>query len=48
MFQNSLIFDQDISAWDVDGVTSCFVFTGGSTNSNWTPAEKPSFTNCTP
>jgi len=43
MFKNAAAFDQDISGWDVDNVTDSTDFDGGTTNSNWTAAEKPDF-----
>ena len=45
MFDGAIIFNQDLSGWDVLNVTNCtgvFDDTGA-----WTLA-KPNFTNCTP
>jgi len=44
MLRNSS-FNQDISSWSVDGVTSCGNF---SDSSPLTEANTPNFTNCTP
>jgi len=44
MLRNSS-FNQDISSWSVDGVTSCGNF---SDSSPLTEENTPNFTNCTP
>jgi hypothetical protein len=45
MFFLAFDFNQDISSWSVDGVTSCGRF---SVNPPLTEANTPNFTNCTP
>jgi len=45
MFLSADAFNQDISSWSVDNVTSCNNF---SENAPLTEANTPNFTNCTP
>jgi len=45
MFKGAIIFNSDLSNWDVENVTNCIGFSDGATS--WT-LPKPSFTNCTP
>ena len=45
MFYNATAFNQNLSSWSVDGVTSCNNFNPGTTP--WT-LPKPNFTNCNP
>jgi len=45
MFSNATSFNQDISSWSVDGVTSCSQFSNNATS--WT-LPKPNFTYCNP
>jgi surface protein len=43
MFQHTRSFNQDLSSWNVDNVTSCDFFRSDATA--WTEP-KPTFTNC--
>ena len=45
MFYNATSFNQDLSSWSVNGVTSCGNFSQNTPQ--WTEP-KPTFTNCTP
>jgi len=45
MFYEAAAFNQNLSSWSVDGVTSC---SGFSLDSPLTEANTPNFTNCTP
>jgi len=45
MFLHAYAFNQDLSSWSVDGVTSCGNFSDGGP---LTEANTPNFTNCTP
>jgi len=45
MFFNAIYYNQDLSSWSVDGVTSCNYFSYGT--SSWT-LPQPNFTNCDP
>ena len=45
MFLNSTLFNQDISGWNVNNVTSCSEFSSGSPLE---AANAPNFTNCDP
>ena len=43
MFEYAGSFNQDLSSWNVDNVTSCDIFSRDATA--WTEP-KPNFTNC--
>jgi len=43
MFYSAAAFNQNLSSWNVDGVTSCNYLCYGTTS--WT-LPKPNFTNC--
>ena len=43
MFQSAAAFNQNLSSWNVDGVTSCNNLCENTTS--WT-LPKPNFTNC--
>jgi len=45
MFKHSTSFNQNLSMWDVDQVTSCTDFDYNTTS--WT-LPKPTFTSCSP
>jgi len=45
MFRYVTSYNQDLSSWSVDGVTSCGDFSQDATS--WT-LPKPNFTNCDP
>ena len=45
MFQGATSFNQDLSGWSVNNVTSCTDFSDGATS--WSDP-KPNFTSCTP
>jgi len=45
MFEGAIIFDQDLSSWNVAAVTTCGSFSASATA--WV-ASKPNFTICVP
>ena len=45
LFNNAIVFNQNLSSWDVDGVTDCTNFSQEATS--WT-LPQPNFTNCNP
>jgi len=45
MFRQVNAFNQNLSSWDVNGVTSCLVFRDNTPQ--WT-LPKPNFTHCNP